>query len=112
MIISELTLKNFRNYKALHLEFDPNLNIFVGQNAQGKTNIAESIFFLALTRSHRTHTDRDLLSWDEKEMRVRLPGTPAEHPGQEGKLARSSAGSSLVRCASSLNHVHIILVSR
>lgn len=70
MIISELTLKNFRNYKALHLEFDPNLNIFVGQNAQGKTNIAESIFFLALTRSHRTHTDRDLLSWDEKEMRV------------------------------------------
>ena len=70
MIISELTLKNFRNYKALHLEFDPNLNIFVGQNAQGKTNIAESIFFLALTRRHRTHTDRDLLSWDEKEMRV------------------------------------------
>lgn len=70
MIISELSLHHFRNYKALDLQLDPNLNIFVGQNAQGKTNIAESIFFLALTRSHRTHTDKDLITWGEKEMRV------------------------------------------
>ena len=70
MIISDLSLHHFRNYQELHLELDPNLNIFVGQNAQGKTNIAESIFFLALTRSHRTHTDKDLITWGEKEMRV------------------------------------------
>ena len=70
MIISDLSLHHFRNYQELHLDLDPNLNIFVGQNAQGKTNIAESIFFLALTRSHRTHTDKDLITWGEKEMRV------------------------------------------
>ena len=46
MIISELQLTNFRNYNHLNLTFHPNLNIFVGQNAQGKTNIAESIYFL------------------------------------------------------------------
>ncbi|GFH42767.1 DNA replication and repair protein RecF [Lactococcus hodotermopsidis] len=70
MIISELHLKNFRNYTDLSLNFHPNLNIFVGQNAQGKTNVAESIYFLALTRSHRTHADRELIAWDSKEMTV------------------------------------------
>lgn len=70
MMISELHLKNFRNYAALDLNFHPNLNLFVGQNAQGKTNIAESIYFLALTRSHRTHTDRDLIAWGENHLSV------------------------------------------
>ncbi len=70
MIISELHLSNFRNYNHLDLKFHPNLNIFVGQNAQGKTNIAESIYFLALTRSHRTHADRELIAWEQKEMLV------------------------------------------
>jgi DNA replication and repair protein RecF len=70
MILSELHLNNFRNYDHLDLTFHPNLNLFVGQNAQGKTNIAESIYFLALTRSHRTHTDRELIAWDQKEMSV------------------------------------------
>ncbi|GFH41027.1 DNA replication/repair protein RecF [Lactococcus insecticola] len=70
MIIKTLELKNFRNYADLSLTFNPNLNLFIGQNAQGKTNIAESIYFLALTRSHRTHSDRELLAWDQKEMSV------------------------------------------
>ena len=70
MIISELHLNNFRNYDHLDLTFHPNLNLFVGQNAQGKTNIAESIYFLALTRSHRTHADRELIAWHQKEMSV------------------------------------------
>ncbi len=70
MIISELHLSNFRNYNHLDLTFHTNLNIFVGKNAQGKTNIAESIYFLALTRSHRTHTDRELIGWEQKEMSV------------------------------------------
>jgi DNA replication and repair protein RecF len=70
MIISELHLKNFRNYQTLDLALHPKLNLFVGQNAHGKTNIAESIYFLALTRSHRTHTDRDLITWGQKELSV------------------------------------------
>lgn len=69
-MISELHLKNFRNYDELALTFHPKLNLFVGQNAQGKTNVAESIYFLALTRSHRTHSDRELIAWGAKEMAV------------------------------------------
>ncbi|OFI48989.1 DNA replication/repair protein RecF [Floricoccus tropicus] len=70
MKLKNISLKNFRNYEQLSLDFHPNLNIFLGQNAQGKTNILESIYFLALTRSHRTSSDKDLLSWRSDNMEV------------------------------------------
>ena len=50
--------KQFRNYQDVEVNFNPKLNVFVGRNAQGKTNLLESIYFLALTRSHRTKTDK------------------------------------------------------
>lgn len=64
MWIEELSLQNFRNYHQLSVNFHNGLNVFLGKNAQGKTNILESIYFLALTRSHRTRTDKDLLPFD------------------------------------------------
>ena len=57
MWLKQLSIQHFRNYQELEVEFHPGLNIFLGQNAQGKTNILESIYFLALTRSHRTRND-------------------------------------------------------
>ena len=56
MKLKAIELKNFRNYEELKLDFHPNLNIFLGQNAQGKTNILEAIHFLALTRSPVSYT--------------------------------------------------------
>ena len=53
MKIKELKLINFRNYSNITIKFGSNMNIFVGDNAQGKTNILESIVILALTKSHR-----------------------------------------------------------
>ncbi|RZI49136.1 DNA replication/repair protein RecF [Lactococcus kimchii] len=70
MKLKQIELKNFRNYAELQLDFHPNLNIFLGQNAQGKTNILEAIHFLALTRSHRTSHDKELIRWSQKEMKV------------------------------------------
>ncbi len=70
MKLKAIELKNFRNYEELKLDFHPNLNIFLGQNAQGKTNILEAIHFLALTRSHRTSHDKELISWSQQEMKV------------------------------------------
>ena len=57
MILTNLQLKNFRNYDYLDLSFDKKINIFIGNNAQGKTNILESIYVLSLTKSHRTNKD-------------------------------------------------------
>lgn len=61
MIIRKLNLINFRNYKKITITLDKKINIFIGDNAQGKTNILESIYFLALTKSYRT-TDLNLIN--------------------------------------------------
>ena len=61
MILTNLKLKNFRNYDDLDLTFNEKINIFIGNNAQGKTNILESIYVLSLTKSHRTNKDLYLI---------------------------------------------------
>jgi DNA replication and repair protein RecF len=61
MILTNLKIKNFRNYDDLDLTFNKKINIFIGNNAQGKTNILESIYVLSLTKSHRTNKDLYLI---------------------------------------------------
>lgn len=65
MWLDSLNINYFRNYEALDVDFHPKLNIFIGKNAQGKTNILEAIYFLALTRSHRTRTDKNLVQFEQ-----------------------------------------------
>lgn len=60
MHIEYLDLKNFRNYENLNIELVKGVNILTGDNAQGKTNILEAIFFCAFGRSHRTSKDREM----------------------------------------------------
>ena len=64
MFLRKLELNNFRNISKIDFEFNKNINIFIGNNAQGKTNILESIYFLAITRSHRTHNELNLIKND------------------------------------------------
>lgn len=61
MKINQLKLKNYRNYSNLDIELSPSLNIFIGNNAQGKSNILESIFVLALTKSYINVKDQYLI---------------------------------------------------
>jgi DNA replication and repair protein RecF len=56
-----LTLRNYRNYGRLQLELGPHLNVFLGQNAQGKTNLLESVAILALSSSPRARREADLI---------------------------------------------------
>lgn len=66
MKISRLQLKNYRNYKNLDITLNSGLNIFIGNNAQGKSNILESIFVLALTKSYINVKDQYLIKDEEK----------------------------------------------
>lgn len=66
MIIKNLKLKNFRNYSKLDINLNNKLNIFIGKNAQGKTNILESIYVLGLTKSFLTNSDINLIKMSEK----------------------------------------------
>jgi DNA replication and repair protein RecF len=61
MVLKKLKLVNFRNYAKEEIVFHPGLNILFGQNGQGKTNILESLYYLALTKSFRTNTDQNLV---------------------------------------------------
>lgn len=61
MFLKKISLTNFRNYDNLDLEFDKNINIFIGNNAQGKTNILESIYVLSISKSHRINKDLFLI---------------------------------------------------
>ena len=70
MWLKSIHIQKFRNYKEVELQFHSGLNIFLGQNAQGKTNLLESIYFLALTRSHRTRSDKDLIHFQEEQFTV------------------------------------------
>src|ERR1700730_12111517 len=63
MWLSQLALVNFRNLAQLRLEPQPGVLLFSGRNGQGKTNLLESVYVLATTRSPRTNVERELLSW-------------------------------------------------
>ncbi|QHE50569.1 DNA replication/repair protein RecF [Pontibacillus sp. HMF3514] len=71
MHIEELTLKQYRNYKDLHLTFDDKINVIIGENAQGKTNLMEAIYVLAFSRSYRTPRDKELIMWDEEYAKIK-----------------------------------------
>lgn len=61
MYLTRLELTNYRNYAALDLHLSPGLSVFLGANAQGKTNLLESIYFLATTRTPRSGSDLELI---------------------------------------------------
>jgi DNA replication and repair protein RecF len=67
MNLKDLTLHQFRNYEHQSLTFGPGVNILIGENAQGKTNVIEAIHCLALGKSHRTNKDADLIQWNAAE---------------------------------------------
>ena len=63
MYLSRLGLTNFRNYSHLELELTPGLTLLHGNNAQGKTNLLEAIFYLATARSPHAGAERELIRW-------------------------------------------------
>lgn len=75
MNIQVLNLYNYRNYKQLNLTLFPNINIFTGFNAQGKTNIIEAIHLASLGISHRTRIDKDLILWGNKKASINIKFT-------------------------------------
>ncbi len=63
MRLLHLSLTNFRNYTRLELDFPPGVILLQGDNAQGKTNLLEAIYYLSRMHSPRTSTDRELVNW-------------------------------------------------
>ena len=72
MYIQKVKLENFRNYEKAEIEFDKNVNIIYGDNAQGKTNILESIFVCSLGKSFRTNKDKELINKEKDFSKIEM----------------------------------------
>ena len=66
MLIKRIALKNFRNHSSLTFDFSENLNVLTGNNAVGKTNVVEAIYYLSLGKSFRTEKDNELIKRNEE----------------------------------------------
>ena len=108
MALSELYLRSFRNYTEERLEFDPGVNLIVGQNAQGKTNLLEAIAFLGSGKSFRALKNAEMIAFSapfcelegkvtaqEREQTIRWLLFPTRQPRQlqvNGVKKKTAAG--------------------
>lgn len=72
MKVKNLKLKDYRNYSNLYLEFSDGVNVFIGDNAQGKTNILESIYYCSISKSHRTSKDKEIIRFGTEKAEISL----------------------------------------
>lgn len=70
MHVNKLRLINYRNYDNLSIDLNKKINVFVGKNAQGKTNLLESIYLCAMGKSFRTNRDREIINFNKKQAYV------------------------------------------
>ena len=96
MHLTSLTLARYRNLQPITLTPGEGTCVFVGRNAQGKTNVVESVYFCCTGRSHRTTRDRELIRWNEETAYVR-----AETLHRDGRhiieFGLASAGGKMLR---------------
>lgn len=84
MYINKIKLTNFRNYEEQEVELNDNINIFYGNNAQGKTNLLEAIYLCAIGKSYRTNRDKELIKEDKGFLKASVE---YEKKDREGKIS-------------------------
>ncbi len=72
MNIKSLELINFRNYNELNLSFDRGVNLILGKNAQGKTNLIEALYITSIGKSFRTKNDRELINFNKNNAFIKV----------------------------------------
>lgn len=94
MYIKVLKLNNFRNYEELEMTFSEGTNILYGNNAQGKTNILESIYLCGTTKSHRGSKDKEMIrmGFEEAHIRIQILKDSIEHKIDMHLKANKSKG--------------------
>ena len=82
MWIKNIKIKNFRNYNQEEINLEKNINIFYGENAQGKTNIIEAIFLCSLGKSFRAKKDNEMIKLNEKNAIVEIEYEKSDRDGK------------------------------
>ena len=118
MYFKSVKLENFRNYKELELFFDERLNLFLGKNAQGKTNLLESLFIMGLGKSFRTSRDQEMIGFGGEYSKAEcvVAGEEGRETDieiiykKEGKIIKVD-GVKLQRSVDLLENVYIVVFS-
>lgn len=118
MYIKSLELNNYRNYINTQIDFDEGVNILYGDNAQGKTNILESIYLCGTTKSHRGSKDKEIIRFGQEEGHIRCLFEKSDidyqidmHLRSEKSKGIAVNGIKLKKAAELLGIVNIILFS-
>ena len=82
MWINNIKLNNFRNYTNKEIKLHENINVFFGENAQGKTNIIESIFLCSIGKSFRTNKEKELIKFNEEKTSVEINYEKSDRTGK------------------------------
>ena len=114
MWIKELKINNFRNYKNEEIKFEKNINIFYGENAQGKTNIIEAIFLCSMGRSFRTNKDKEMILLNESQANIEIEFEKSDRSGKikielAGKKNVSINGIKIKKLSELLGNVNIVI---
>ena len=72
MFIESIELSDYRNYSHLHIDFHKGTNVLYGDNAQGKTNILESVYVCSTTKSHRGSKDKEIIRFGADEAHIKM----------------------------------------
>lgn len=118
MYVKQLLVRQFRNYEELKIDLKPGMNIFYGDNAQGKTNLLESVYFCATGRSHRTSNDKECIRQKQEEALISLKydvrGKEENieiHLKKNGRKSVSINGYPVRKISELIGRFHVVLFS-
>ncbi len=118
MYIESVEVGDFRNYQKARLDFHPHINILYGDNAQGKTNILESIFVCGTTNSHKGSKDHEMIRMGQEEAHIRMNLHKKELSHRIDMHLRKNKGKGIAidgipikRSSELMGYLHVILFS-
>ena len=118
MYIREIELKDFRNYKTLRISFSDKVNIFLGNNAQGKTNLLEGIYLNAMAKSFKTSRDKEMIRFGEEFCKIKTTAMVEDETqvteiviNREGKKGVKINGIKAKKTSELLDRIFIIIFS-
>lgn len=114
MLISNIKLQNFRNYKNLNLELNKGINVFFGDNAQGKTNILESIFLCSIGKSFRTNKEKEVIHLGETFAKISIDYEKSDRKGNvdyelSDKKSININGVKIKKLSELLGNINIVI---
>ena len=114
MWINKIKIKNFRNYEEEEINLEKNVNIFYGENAQGKTNIIEAIFLCSMGKSFRAKKDKEMIKLDKENALIEIEYQKSDRDGKiKIELANKKTvyvnGIKIKKLSELLGNIHIVI---